>query len=149
MEKRKQIICLWRQISSTKTTFCNMKRKKHLSLWPGLSARGDTEGPRLFLKHAGRIISIDPPICIPVCLGQTVCLSLSLSVGHNPQCHCTKSGGHGSFGQEFIMGQQLGPTQGDGSYCLWKGIFSAGSQPWRSGLINANISAFHRAEVVD
>ena len=47
------------------------------------------------------------------------------------------------------MGQQLGPAQGDAGYCLWKEIlfFSAGSQPWVSDLINANISALHRAEV--
>lgn len=33
-----------------------------------------------YLKKAGSIISIDPPICIPVCLGQTVSLSLALAV---------------------------------------------------------------------
>ncbi|TNN82301.1 hypothetical protein EYF80_007422 [Liparis tanakae] len=46
-------------------------------------------------------------------VGQTVSLLLSLSVGPTLESHCTKSGGHGSSGQRSIMGQQLGPTQGD------------------------------------
>lgn len=71
------------------------------------------------------------------------CLSFAIQ-----DCHRTKYGGHGSSGQEFMMGQQLGPTQRDSDYCVWKGTFSVSSQPWRSGIINANISALHRAEVV-
>lgn len=61
--------------------FATLKEKRHLSLWPGLSGRGDshTEAPWIF-KKAGRIISPNPHICIPVCLGQTFSLSLALAV---------------------------------------------------------------------
>lgn len=80
---------------------CSTKIKRHLCLWLGLSRGGKLH-----------IMAMEPLIYIPVCLGQTLSLSLVRCRSLNPECHCSKSGGHGSSGQELFTGQQLGPTQG-------------------------------------